>query len=846
MPNAPRPTPHRPPGSTPPLPPQAASERATRLAWPALAIWIALGLVVLRVLVRLAVGHERGWSLGTASWDLGQDLAGILSGAVAAALAATVPGRRKPRVLWFALATALVAYVLVGTHLERPPARFASPFASTWPFAAGLLAVGAAIAAYLRWLAERPRPLLAPLGGARGILLPAAVACVATIGFAAATVLRPPQRDVAWLVREFFDSSEQTRWDVRRTGAAAPHVDTLGPVLQAHVGRPTIVMPPPCELALAIRDQDGIARLAGGVCVDVRFARRHADDEPWSVTFELEKNGARLFARTISLGRGQAPPEDWISIASDLPPASPERAFGDGLLVRGGDEIVLRTSASANAPPEFTGAAGTAAGPGFGVGFGGLVLERLGRQPARPASPRHPNIVLVVMDTQRADRLGCYGYDRGTSPHLDALAARGLVFDAAYATSSWTWPATASILTGRWPAEHGVTSNASCYLWGSERTLAEVLREQGFRTAAFSGNNLIVASQNFDQGFDHFDGSSEFRKSDALMPAALAWIERHAAERFFLYLQLVDPHEPHRPLPELAERFDVADLPPGLPAGPPRPGREPDPREEAFNVYTHRLLQSEHYDANGVLEPEHAVPPAHQAFLQRSYDAAVATGDHWFGRLLAKLERLGLDQQTVVVFTSDHGRLAHGHTVHEELVRVPLVIAGPGVPVGVREALPVSNKELFGTLARLADANLTEPGFDLLRREFPGYRRVLFSTEKGWWNGRKNLAIHGLRSDLWALHAAPLGLPWSQLGASVDELPDSRFGERRLYAKDVDPYEHVDLAGEQPEVADALSTELGELLRRALERAPSGALGAGEAMEQNLHELGYFGRSEED
>ena len=250
-----------------------------------------------------------------------------------------------------------------------------------------------------------------------------------------------------------------------------------------------------------------------------------------------------------------------------------------------------------------------------------------------PAEERPLNLVLVVIDTLRADHLGCYGYNRDTSPNLDALAERSAVFDRAYTHSPWTLPSLASILTGLEPYQHGL-SKWEHKLDTDHLTLAEVLQGQGYRTAAGVGHYILKPGYHFDQGFEAYDfsvlekGSPHRISSSAHISnfgiQQLAWWRR---EPFFLFLHYFDPHNDYLAHPKFP--FGDSDM--------------------------------------------------------DRYDSEVAYTDHHLGRFLDQLEERGLMEHTVVVVIADHGEefLDHGHTKHtvylyDEVIRIPLLIWVPG------------------------------------------------------------------------------------------------------------------------------------------------------------------------
>jgi len=798
--------------------------RRSPLPWPSVALWSAIGLVVLRGVVRVADGLGQGLDAHAAAWDFGLDLFPVLCVALGAALVGLSPARYSgpARTARFALSAALCVYVLGGTHLEPAHARI---WHQPWPLAAAVVPIGLAVAIGMRRLAATPRPLSASMLSPAGTGLPAVVGALLAGAYGWAFVRHPPTVESRVVGRELF--ADPSAWSVlveRPEPEAGARLEMVGPAFDSRQARPTIVLPPPATLELPITAQDERCRLRGRVAIDVRTASLVRGDERLAVRFGIHVDDELRFETTIETRAGDAR-NAWVEIVD-------ARTNASGIELGPGDVVRLSTELASELPPSVSPAQ-------LRCGFGKLQLETSERRSWQRARAELPNLVLIVQDTQRADRLGSYGYDADISPALDALAERGTLFEEAFATSSWTWPATASILTGELPERHGVTSNESCYLFASETTIAERLRERGYLTAAFTCNPLIVTTQNFDQGFDHFDDGPTFRKTDEILSDVGAWLREHQAARFFLYLHLADPHEPHRPLPRYAEQFGVV-VPDDLPSG---PDGDAEP-EQAFNLATAELLQREHYDDEGTLLPEHRIPADHRRFYEASYDASVASGDHWVGAILAELERLGLAETTVVTYTSDHGEelfdhglLAHGHSLHRELVRVPLVVAGPGIAQGVRVQEPVSNREVHDMLARLGGAPLERRGPRLEVGESGG--PVLFSTVKGWWNGRSRQPLFGVRSKRWAYHWAPTARPWG-----ADATDDA--GEERLYDVRRDVGETRDASASHPEPCDTLLANIRQAIETARLGRRSAALGADHATLAKLAALGYVADEHDD
>jgi arylsulfatase A-like enzyme len=369
-------------------------------------------------------------------------------------------------------------------------------------------------------------------------------------------------------------------------------------------------------------------------------------------------------------------------------------------------------------------------------------------------------IVVLLLDALRADRIGGTG-ERPVAPHLEVLAAEGLRFDRATTPAPWTKPAVASLFTGRSPARHGANLPFARLPEGIP-TLAEAFAAAGWRTAAFVANSMVASEFGFGRGFGVFE-TVKFR-ARGVFDAALAWIEDHRDEPFFLYVHLHGAHAPYRPAPRFARLFVEELEPPPLAM----PGEE-----EPWDPKT----------------------------LTALYDAQAATVDAEFGRFRTRLERLGLEERIVFVVTADHGEelkdhgeWLHGHSVYEELVRVPLVLRGSSerpVRRGVSRA-PASLLDLFPTLASLAGLDRPEglEGENLLEyAESPRRPRVLFH----W-------------TDMYGRRAAAVREGRYKYVESV------RVGEGaakvELFDLETDPGEKLDRSRERSEVARRLARAL--------------------------------------
>ncbi len=413
------------------------------------------------------------------------------------------------------------------------------------------------------------------------------------------------------------------------------------------------------------------------------------------------------------------------------------------------------------------------------------VLARRGEPaPAGPARARH-HILLVTLDTTRADRLGSYGYARARTRYLDRLAAEGVRFDQAISPAPLTLPAHASLFTGLYPFEHGVRNNGNFYLADRFDTLAARLQQQGYRTAAFVSSFILDRRYGLGRGFDVYDDRLEGtsrqvlsleaeRRGDRTALALGAWLDRMAAEPggpLFAWLHLYEPHEPYRP---------------------------PSPFRDAF-----------------------AASP---------YDGEVAFTDSIVASVLDRLGRLGLLHTTLVAIVGDHGESLgeHGEETHSMFVyegdlRVPLILWRPGtLPAGrvVRE--PVRLTDLAPTLLDLVGA----PPLVV------AHGRTLLP------------AIEGASTEPAAVYAETL-LPQFYMGwAPLRAIRDERWKfieapRAELYDLERDPAELRNLHDAEPQRVAAL--------RRALERLTGGAAGEmsvgamdREALEK-LASLGYVG-----
>jgi arylsulfatase A-like enzyme len=335
-----------------------------------------------------------------------------------------------------------------------------------------------------------------------------------------------------------------------------------------------------------------------------------------------------------------------------------------------------------------------------------------------------PNVLLVVVDTLRADHLDLYGYERQTAPSLTARAAQGVVFERAMAPSSWTVPSMASLFTGQYAYTHGLYDEYHWMLDPDVPTLAETFREAGLSTVCVMSNPLLDDLNGALRGFEQVE-SVPVANAAQVNRAFLDWLDAHLDERFFATVHYFDPHDPYAAPGDALGRFlkpDFADrATPSLWKTLQRPVR--------------RTLRngSEDTGVDDLSDKERS----QVARMEELYDSEIVYWDEHFAALLEELSARGALDDTVLLVTSDHGEsfaehgmLGHGRDLHRELIHVPLVLLNSGEAPGRRDEL-VSLLDIAPTLLRLAGVDgsaLGGPPFvgrDLLRAEEP--REFLFA-----------------------------------------------------------------------------------------------------------------------
>jgi arylsulfatase A-like enzyme len=346
-----------------------------------------------------------------------------------------------------------------------------------------------------------------------------------------------------------------------------------------------------------------------------------------------------------------------------------------------------------------------------------------------------PNIVLISIDTLRADHLGSYGYERNTSPNIDKLAEKGVLFENAYSQSPWTIPSVASIFTSLYPIEHGAT-NQTNKLPDKMTTLSEYMKNNLYTTAAIVSNRLLKEKHGFSQGFDQYDEETIRKKinSDIVSNKAIKFLSENNTNKFFLWVHYYDPHAGYIRHPQYGYASDYTGI------------VEEDYANFKFFQQTKDILTE--YDIQHIKD---------------IYDEEISFTDEHIGKLLRALEKLDLAKNTIIVLTADHGEEFkerknighHGGTVYDELIRVPLIIYSPFEEElkGHRVRNVVETRSIPTTVLDISGIpNSTFGGQNLmhiakLKETHNGY--VAFS-EGSTFKGDGN-TTHGIIRDQWKL-----------------------------------------------------------------------------------------------
>ncbi len=438
----------------------------------------------------------------------------------------------------------------------------------------------------------------------------------------------------------------------------------------------------------------------------------------------------------------------------------------------------------------------------------------------QPEPPRH--VLLIVVDTLRADHLSCMGYPRPTSPHIDALAAEGVLFERAISQASYTSPSMVSLMTGRYIAKERLDIPAEL------PTLAESFAKAGWVTAGFSSNPLVSVENGFGRGFAPFQRIDEYGSDEAIAQ----WFASVGTKPSLTYIHITEPHDPYVVPNGPSEWRERPDLLPG------------DRAEYLPRIAKELGLEAAERDIARIREEI------------GGYDDDVRYADARVGRFLELFAAAGLAERGVVALTADHGEglwekvalmngqrgqalrrgenptlfntlmPTHGNQVHRELVNVPLVLRGAKLPKARRVATPVENVDLFPTLLELCD--LPTPGGlqgESLLRQLDGSK------------ARKDHAFSFTRFNTTVF--SPEG--W----ALILPTAEGECGEGirlELFDLNKDPHQRHDVSKEHPDVVERLR----KVAQERLERGIRGQMKVNDASMAALEQLGYVDKIERE
>jgi len=463
------------------------------------------------------------------------------------------------------------------------------------------------------------------------------------------------------------------------------------------------------------------------------------------------------------------------------------------------------------------------------------------------------NVMVVLIDTLRADHLGAYGYAPPTSPNFDALAREGVLFERTTAQAAYTKASVASLMTGLYVHNHGVISSGDA-MGGDRVTLAEEMQGRGYRTVAFSGNPWITPEFRFDRGFDEFESGratvpqltalykslrwvdraltargvsanlsslafwglstnlSNWERDGLMTDAVVDWIGANSDDPFFLYVHLIGPHEPYDPPLEYVRKFHTPDWDGRL-------GRTVRPAR----VQT-------------IFETAEPLEERERLALIAQYDGAIAYSDAQLGRMIDALRRSGVLDRTLVVVTADHGEefyehrnWRHGNQLYNEVVHVPLLFRLPGrLPTGRRTDLTML-VDVLPTIVDLVSGPDGLQGIDgqaLFAGASGGATRAAFSEH--WWFEGGTYVSQTVR----------------QGALKLQETRDEARGLERseLYDLAADRSEQRNLLENSAAVSDNGVGELQSLLARFGDKvsvASSVSVEVDPSTKERLHVLGY-------
>jgi arylsulfatase A-like enzyme len=409
-----------------------------------------------------------------------------------------------------------------------------------------------------------------------------------------------------------------------------------------------------------------------------------------------------------------------------------------------------------------------------------LVTATAGCDRLVPAPEPPRNLIVITFDTLRAGHVGAYGYDRNTTPNLDAFASESVLFETAYSQAASTVPALSSLMTSRYPHQTGVLETYKYAVPDDEITLAERMKENGFDTAAILGIGVLMPTRRMDQGFDHYSytlyTNKQYWKTAAeITDEAVEWLGESRERPFFLWLHYFEPHQPYDVVP-VESRVRFLDVP-----------------------SSHPMLEGVKPDSMQHTRIRHKID---------AYDGALSHADSEFGRLMSEIRKLGLLDDSMIVVSADHGETLgehgqHGHVfgLWEQVIRIPLVIRLPNVRPA-RVAGRVQHVDVVPTVVREMGLS-TEDAPPFEGQALPLSR----SDDRRFWV-REKLEARDSFAETWYRNHRAASLVTERWKFILDQPHDGTEVKTWLFDLDADPLELMNLVGEEAAVAEALERRL--------------------------------------
>jgi len=453
------------------------------------------------------------------------------------------------------------------------------------------------------------------------------------------------------------------------------------------------------------------------------------------------------------------------------------------------------------------------------------------------------NVILLSIDTLRPDHLGCYGHERPTSPTLDRVAAAGALFEDCSSAAPWTLPGHATMLTGLYPSTHGVKDHDRTL--GETPSVATLLKQAGFRTmAVVNSHNIATERYGLTKDFDYFKYVPEqvaiesvtnkagdpamgiANRGPAITRRALEFVESHYQESpdqpFFLFLHYYDVHTDFIPAPPYKKMF-VEPYDGQLAQG--------EVAEAIGGVHTQQLV--------GIRKRGETITEDDARYLRQMYDAEIRQLDDILSGFFRYLDDRGFTENTLVVITSDHGEeygehggVLHGASQYQELLAIPLILRGPGVPAGLRHPGPVSLVDVVPTILKMTGVRT--------QAEFDGVDLTL-----AWLNPDKldeprylfGEADHNNWIEKDGRREKYADVAW-MIRMKQDKLHFNEITNRyELYDVEEDPFEQADLSASDPDTLELLRSKLKEYMRN---EGTGNRIAPPDAAElQKLRDLGY-------